>query len=105
MARTTEKSRKRQMAGANKKRWRARKGATTHETKSGTRKYQCNGLKAWLPKLQALADKVAGVKNAELAIGIRAAIAKGLGAGVPGEGDVRAVDLLPGKQTRIPGTR
>lgn len=73
----------------------------SHVTKSRTEKYQCNGPSAWKAKLQALADKLAGRKGADLAIGIRAAMAKGLGEGAPDKGGVRAVDLV---QTRIPGT-
>ena len=72
----------------------------SHVTKSRTEKYQCNGPSAWRAKLQALADRVAGRKGADLAIGIRAAMARGLGDGVD-KGEVRAVDLV---QTKIPGT-
>lgn len=67
-----------------------------HHTESGTRKYQCNGPEAWERDLQALADKVAGRKGAPMGIGIRAALAAGLGVTV-GVGDVRAVDLVVGK--------
>lgn len=67
-----------------------------HVTESGTRKYQCNGPEAWERDLQALADKVAGRKGAPMGIGIRAALAAGLGVTV-GVGDVRAVDLVAGK--------
>lgn len=90
--------------GGDVRKLRARKGKRSHQTAAGTCKLQCNGLAAWLPKLQRLSDDIAGRKGAPIAIGIRASIAKGLGVGVPGEGDTRAVDLLPGKQTRIPGT-
>lgn len=68
-----------------------------------TEKYQCNGPTSWRKQLQALADKIAGRKGADMAIGVRAALAKGLGVRVR-EGDVNAVDLLPGAQTKIPGT-
>lgn len=85
------------------KRWRAFKGAVSHETKSGTIKYQAQGPKSWEKELRALAVKVGG-KGAPIALGIRAAIARGLNRNVPGAGDVRAVDILPGRQTNVPGT-
>lgn len=79
------------------------KRGKNNTTKAGTRKYQGQGPTTWLPKLLALAAKVPGGKGS-VSVGVRAAIAKGLGEPWRPDDYTRAVYLVKGRQTRIEGT-